>query len=127
VSGERGKRTREEARGNKRTEEDMAEMKKKEKAKAEVKAKKKARGEVKGKAYGVGVGRRVGAECKKTRLKREMAKERIEEKIEVREENLKCMEGKCWIFNMNNRSTKKNVIGAWCPRAKEGKKCDAMF
>jgi hypothetical protein len=68
--------------------------------------------------------RRVGAKCKKTRLKREMAKERIEEQGFEREEGLVCMGESCFChrLDMGYKGMKSR-----CDTKKEGGKCDAMF
>ena len=98
----------------------MAEMK----TKAKAKKKTKARTTTEKKAYGVGKGRRVGAKCKKTRLKREMAKERIEEPGFKREEGLVCIGDRCVCHRMVR---KNNGAQCRCAYKKEGQKCDAMF
>ena len=100
----------------------MAEMKKK--AKAEEKATGKTKTVANKKAYGIGRGRRVGAKCKKTRLKREMAKERIEEQGFEREEGLVCMGDRCVCHRLAH---KNNGAQCRCAYKKEGAKCDAMF
>ena len=73
--------------------------------------------------------RRVSAKRKKTRLKEEMAKQRIEEKHGLEPEpGLVCMGERCWIYRMSKRRLAgKATLPGWCPRAKEGGECGAMF
>ena len=92
------------------------------------KTKKKTKTAADKKAYGEGKERRVSAKRKKTRLKREMAKERIEEQGFERKEGLVCMGDRCWIHNLlTHEYSNKNQPSGRCPRKKKGKKCDAMF
>ena len=67
----------------------------------------------------------MSAKCKKTRLKREMAKERVVDKSALEgEEGLVCMGDRCVCHRLVH---KNNRAQCRCAYRKEGGKCDAMF
>ena len=76
-------------------------------------------------AYGAGKVRRVSAKRKKTRLKKEMAKEKILEKSALEpEEGLVCMGDGCFCHSLDYGY---HGMKTKCNMNKKGQKCDAMF